>query len=266
MSFNKRYVYRALIRIRSSWNEIISSGGKACSYQANTSFRYQCCDMIPNRLILCFERGLRPLNMKISISTVLLWSDRVLFIRKKCLKALPTCVNIESWNITAQELTFVEQEQHYAHKGSHIFPILLFHVCAFSNPLRPVRSDISMILWASYQTFVRTAHSPSVSSEFPPGSSWRKDRTGKQSDREAPQRPFPKKSGMALYENSIHTKTNEVSLVAAVSRTPVSPFSLERTRVWKASLTGPLSPTLSAPFKTKKGQPMIEPRYTANIL
>lgn len=121
MSFNKRYVYRALIRIRSSWNEIISSGGKACSYQANTSFRYQCCDMIPNRLILCFERGLRPLNMKISISTVLLWSDRVLFIRKKCLKALPTCVNIESWNITAQELTFCRTRTTLRAQGfSHI--------------------------------------------------------------------------------------------------------------------------------------------------
>jgi len=68
-SFNKRYVYRALMRIRSSCNKIKSSGGKACSYQANTSFRYQCCDMIPNRLILCFERGRSPLNMKISIST-----------------------------------------------------------------------------------------------------------------------------------------------------------------------------------------------------
>lgn len=137
--------------------------------------------------------------MKISISTVPVNSDRVLmFFAINRWSKLPTCVIVKSWNVMVKELTLCRTKNTITMRTR-----VLTYSQSYSSTyaLSRIRYDpfglyISMdICWAPYQIFQQTTHSPSMSSVFPPDSSWQKDRTGKQSDREAPQRPFsPKKT------------------------------------------------------------------------
>jgi hypothetical protein len=63
--------------------KLIFRGGESLQLSSQYELSLSVVFQDPKRLILCFERGLRPLNMKISISTVLLRSDRLSIIHSQ---------------------------------------------------------------------------------------------------------------------------------------------------------------------------------------
>jgi hypothetical protein len=218
---------------------------------------------------LCFTRGLRPQYENKYLYSAIAKGPSIIHSQETCRKDCERALTLIREILWHRSLLFVEQEHYHAYEVSYIFPILLFHVCAFSNPLRPVRSrhqyEYSLSTCTRNSSELLTVHQCPLDFLL----IRHDERTVLENSliERLPSDLSPKNSGMALYEDRVHTRTNDVSSVVAVSRTPVSPSALERTRVWKASWTGPLSPTLTAPFKTREtSQPLIKPTYSANIL